>query len=358
MPFVSVLLFGFFIVLAATGGGLLWWLSEREARVQGRIFLARWLVGGTGRRKLFLISGSLLANALFASFACAQPTLQHLDPLVFSAVQMGILLPVALVPLLRAHRPEAVPFIRHGLLGGCLLGLGFLCVALALRAIGILPTAMLTALDGLLASLIAWFLLRKPPTGYAVLAALSAGLGAVLLWLVAPGYWQSDLVALACGLAFTVYGFVVERSRLTQAPLQQWWPFFGALFCAMAGVTLALALCFGSWSSLRALTGTDLAVLLYASLATVAVPVVVLTLLLRHLSAVTLAFLALLEPLISLAFAYVLGSLSLAVPGWIGVGCIFAGLLLQMRAAVGPPLTTVAEAEVQPDPTPVPIEEA
>jgi drug/metabolite transporter (DMT)-like permease len=193
---------------------------------------------------------------------------------------------------------------------------------------------MLTALDGLMASLISWLVFRQPLSFYTCLAAASACGGAVLLWWIAPSHWQPDLVALTCGLLFTLYAFHVEHHarnlRFWRAYL---FPFFGGLFCSMALTALTLALCFGRWESFHAMTPTDLGVLLYCGLATVLVPQVILTLLLRQMSAVTIAFFAVLEPLLSIGFASLWGKISLSVPGWCGVSLILLSLLLQVNAS-------------------------
>jgi drug/metabolite transporter (DMT)-like permease len=286
------------------------------------------------RRRLALLAGALFACTLSASFVSAQSTLHRIDPLVFTGLQMSLLLPVALILLLCFRRnAQTSLLIRQGLQGGMLLGLGFAGVALSLRSLGIVPATMLTACDGVLASAISWLILHRRPSTYTFLATLCMGAGAVLLWGIAPGLWQTDLVALGCELLFTLYAFHVERSGVTRGSMQQLWPFFGGLFGAVAAITLLLALCFGSWSSLRALTPPDAGLLVYTSLATVLIPIMILTLLQRFLSALSMAFLAVLEPLLCLSYATMQG-VSLTLFGWIGVGCIVLSVLIQTRVAV------------------------
>jgi drug/metabolite transporter (DMT)-like permease len=291
-------------------------------------------------RIIAVIGGPVAMNGLYASFAIAQSVLHQVDPLVFTAVQMALLLPVAALLLFCSRRTWQRARIQQGLIAGGLLGIGFLCMALALRAIGIVPAAMLTALDGILASLLSWLVLRQRQPLYTGLAAACAGLGALLLWWVAPGCWQADLVALGCGLHFTIAALFIERSGVTRGPVRQLWPFLGALFAAMAGITLALALCFGSWSSLATMTSADLGILVYASVGAVLLPILLLTLLQRVLSAVTVAFLAVLEPLGSIGFASAFGTLALPFIGWWGVALILVSMLLQARAAAGAKVST------------------
>jgi hypothetical protein len=85
----------------------------------------------------------------------------------------------------------------------------------------------------------------------------------------------------------------------------------------MALVTLVLALCFETRSSLSLLTMPDLAVLSYTSLATALAPAILVTLLQRHLSAVALSFLGIIEPLTSNLFC-LLGRHCVVCPAWLG----------------------------------------
>ncbi|HEU5376249.1 MAG TPA: EamA family transporter [Ktedonobacteraceae bacterium] len=284
-------------------------------------------------RRAALIAAPIVTNGLYASVAVSQESLHHIDPLIFVACQMVLLLPVALGLLWSTRGAFSSWFFQQGAVGGLLLGVGFVCVALSLRTIGVVPTASLTALDGVLMSGFSWLVLRRKHSSFTCLAAICALGGALLLWWIAPGALQTDVLALGCGLLFTAYSFHVERSAVMQAQPGSLVAFFGGLFISMAAVTTILALCFGSWPSARSFTATDLELLLYTSLATVLIPVVLSTLLLRRLSAVTLAFCAILEPTISLGLASLLGTLSMSWTGWLGIGLILLSVLVQAISA-------------------------
>lgn len=177
---------------------LRWW-KKRWARLLGR-----WCV---------LVVAPLVVNGLYASFALARATLHHIDPVVFAALQLVVLMPLAVVALC-VPRVASRAAVQQGLLGGIPLGMGVVCIALSLRSIGIIPTAMLTALDGIMASLIAWLVFHQRLSLYTCLAAACATCGALLLWWIAPSHWQTDLLSLACGGLFTLYAFHVERQAV------------------------------------------------------------------------------------------------------------------------------------------------
>jgi drug/metabolite transporter (DMT)-like permease len=293
---------------------------------------ARWWHTRWGRRTA-LVTASIVLSGLYASFALAQPTLQHLDPLVFVALQLSPGAPVALVLFRWTLRASTKEPIRQGLIGGVPLGVGVVCLALSLHAIGILPTAMLTALDGIVASLLAWLLFRQFPSVFTCLAMACALAGAGALWWMAPSHWQSDLVALMCGGCFTLYAFHVERTTAAQGDLREHLlPFLGGVLLSLAATALVCALCFGRWETVHTATGADWGMVLYCGLGTVLVPLVLSTLLLRFLSPVTWAFLAILEPLCSLVFASLVGTVPLGLVGWGGVSLLFLSILFQAHA--------------------------
>jgi drug/metabolite transporter (DMT)-like permease len=175
-------------------------------------------------------------------------------------------------------------------------------------------------------------LFRQRLTTYTWIACLLALLGALVLWSAATMQWQGDVLAFLGGTHFLVYAFLVEH-LLPQEPRERsrmLWPLFGVQFLTMSIVTTILALAFGRWQSLQALVpGTDPTVMVYAGLGTVAVPVLLSTLLIRSAGALTAAFFAVLEPLASGLFAYVVAGERLPLLVYAGSSCILLSMLLQ-----------------------------
>ncbi len=215
-------------------------------------------VAGPLKSGMVLIGGPVLMGTLVASFTWAQATLQHLDPVLFCVLLLLPLAPLAGWILLRTHRtwpgPAHFPLLHTGIRGGCLLTGGLLCEALSLRTLGMVPNALFTALAGVLVSLLAWRCTSARLNGYGLLAVLCALAGAGLLWWIAPGHWQRDLLAAGCGGCIVGYGLLVKRGGLAARSWRETVPFFGSLFATMVLTALLLALCFGDWTSLRTLT--------------------------------------------------------------------------------------------------------
>jgi drug/metabolite transporter (DMT)-like permease len=100
---------------------------------------------------------------------------------VFTALQLAFFLPIAVVVLCCTLRPVTKESVRLGLIGGLPLGGGFVCIAISLRDIGVVSTAMLTALEGMIVSLIASLVFHQHPSLSTSLAMICAGVGACFL---------------------------------------------------------------------------------------------------------------------------------------------------------------------------------
>ncbi len=290
-------------------------------------------------RGMLVCAGLALVNLLYASFSMvANGVLRRIDPLIFTCGQMLCLLPVALFFLVRWRGLlTRVVVLRGMLFGGCLAS-GFVMMALALRAIGITESAMLTCLEGIVATGVSFCLFRQRLTTYTWIACLCALLGALSLWSAATMQWQGDFLAFLGGTHFLVYAFLVEH-LLPQEPRERshmLWPLFGVQFLTMSIVTTILALAFGRWQSLQLLVpGTDLTVMVYVGLGMVAIPVLLSTLLIRYAGAVTVAFFAVLEPLASGLFAYVVAGERLPLLAYAGSSGILLSMLLQAMGTIG-----------------------
>lgn len=285
----------------------------------------------------FLVcTGLVVVNVLAASFLLvASHVLIRLDPLVFLCGQMLSLLPVALVVLLRWRGALTRVIVLRGMLLGCFFALGVICLALAVRSLGITESAMLTCLEGVIATGIAWRMFRQHLTTYTWGACFLAVLGVVFFWVAATLPWQAAVVAFLGSLCFLTYTFLVERlvhrlPQKRQALFQVLWPIVGVQWLTMSVLTLVLALSFGRWQSLQVLVfGPDLAAMVYAGLGTVAVPSLLLLVLLQYTSAITAAFFAMVEALASAFFALVVAGEHLPFLAYIGCACMLGSMLLQ-----------------------------
>jgi len=343
----SPVLFGALVfVLLLPVGGQGWMVVVQRYRGYHRMCRARHrnltspgTMSGTPRHagtvlRPLACCGFALIYLLYASFALvAKPALTRMDPVVFVCLQMLLLVPCGIALLLptptRSLLNPAV--LLRGLLFGACLATGFLCLAVALKDETITQSTIISCVDGLVATLLAWRVFHQRIAAFTIVACAFSALGSLFVWLATPAMWQADCTALLGGTLFTIFAFLVERLLLSPTDRRLLVPFrpvLGVQLLTMAGVAGVFALCCGNWQSLRTGTWTDVGTLCYTSIATVLVPVVAAPLLQRYVSAVTVAFLAVLEPLTCTAVAFGFGE-RLPWPTYVGTGIVLVGVVLQ-----------------------------
>lgn len=292
--------------------------------------------------KHVLAFGALVfAYILYASFSLvAEPSLSHLDPVIFVSLQSLLLTPFALSMLYRQRHLLTQKIIMQGMLLGGMLGSGFVCIALSVKASGITDTAAFMCLDGIVATVMSRIIFRQRIAPLTWIACMCLLLGSFCLWLVATLHWQADVLAAIGGSLFTICAFCIERWEIAkqEGHANLLWPVLGVQFLAMAGITTGLAFCFGQWPSVLAFTRADVAVLVYTSLGTVLLPVTLTLFMQRYVSALSIAFLALLEPLTSVGLAFFLMGERLPTLAYLGMIIMFIGIVLQATSNALPSL--------------------
>jgi uncharacterized membrane protein len=193
-------------------------------------------------------------------------------------------------------------------------------------------------LDGIVATFISLLIFRQRIQALTWIACACLFLGSLCLWIVSSFHWQADLLAATGGSLFTVCAFLIERWGIAsdEEHPNQIWPVLGVQFLVMACVTFGLALCFGRWSSVQTFTRIDVAVLVYTSIGTVLLPVVLTIWMQRYVTALSIAFLAILEPLLSVTFAYFLMHEHLPAVAYLGMAIMLIGVLLQAASNASP----------------------
>jgi drug/metabolite transporter (DMT)-like permease len=286
-------------------------------------------------------------NVLYATFnLVAERLLLQTDALIFCWLQMILLVPVAGLLLARGQKPDT-PTLRRGVLAGALLGVGFLCICLALGRVGITTTALFACLDGLSATLVSWLIFRRRILWQTRLACVCAIAGIILLWNTAKMEWQGDLIAFLGGSCFVWYTFLIERWR-TEDQLQEraflLRPFLVPLIISIATTSTLAALCFGDWQKVALLVPGFLPAFCYLSLVATLLPVILSTLAIQqNVSALTAAFLTILEPVASALFAFFLAGERLPLNAYIGGVCVLIGMLIQALVSSDAPQTREKE---------------
>lgn len=281
--------------------------------------------------RVSVYGGLLLSYLLYGSYSpVTAPILGHLDPLIFYCFSLLPLVPIALWMVFRYKALlDRTIVLRGGLLGIC-LGMSFLCLTVALKETNINETTVFSCINGVTAALVACFVFKQR-FGLATWAACFCALaGAGLVALTSTLHWQGDFVAflggsLLVGNSFLIEHFLIKEMR--QRP-QVLWPVLGIQLLVMAGGATLFAVGGGNWHDVSQLHGADLALIAYIALPETLVPMILLTLLQRYVSAVTISFFAIIDPLLSAGLAFLAGE-RLPVLGYIGFSLVLVSVLFQ-----------------------------
>lgn len=276
----------------------------------------------------------VLNTILWATFyAISKEALTRIDSFVFSCLEVGTLLPIAIVILVVSFRRDRGAFtralVRRGIRLGAVLGLAVFTSTLALKYTTATNTAFFPSLNGTLASLIAWGVLRRRIRRATWVAGSIASAGALLLIFENPvhgGRWEGDLIALLAAFLYTCYIFSVDHevNREDVAP----WPLFGVELVTMVVLTAAGAALFGDWSAVRPAWPKDAFVILYIGVCTTFLPTAISIFMQKHASPVTVAFLYVFEPVWSALLARAYLGESLGMRGYLGGLLIVCGAFL------------------------------
>ncbi len=286
-------------------------------------------------RSLLAYGSLLLINVLYASFSLVSLSpLHRIDPVLFVCFQMVLLAPVGFVLLVRGRKHLHRKSVYQGLQLGGFLSADLLCYTIALKNTGLTEAMVFSTVNGVIATLVGWKVFGQrisPLTRWACLFALG---GACLVWSTSPANWQGDFTALVGGMSLTGYAFQVERllaeARQRKRTIQS---VMGVQFLTAAFVTLVIALCFGQWRTLHLLIPSDLVVLIYVSFVTTLLPCFLILLVQRSLSAITVAFFSVIEPLVGASFAFFSGE-RFPTLAYIGGGIVIVGILLQVGGGI------------------------
>ena len=295
----------------------------------------------------------LLNTILFATYyAVAKEALSRIDPLLFTFFELTILAPIGLC-ILAFTRTRITPSIlkRGGLLGSVLC-LALFTIALALDRSTATGTAFFPALNGFLAALFARMFLRQPLAKATWCAGLLSVMGSALLLLNSPmGGVRGALTALLGGLFFTSYVFLSETIPHDETTH---WPLFGIELVTMAAWASLVVLLFGNWQTLHPTLPKDALIILYVAGACTFLPTLLTVIMQKYISAVTVSFIYILEPVLGAGIATLYLHETLPLVGYLGGSLVVAGALTHtcfQSPQAGPENTRFSAAPSEPEDT-------
>ncbi len=268
-----------------------------------------------------------LNTLLFATYySVSKEALGRIEPIVFSFFEMVVLAPVALCILALTWKDVTTTVIKRGVLLGSVLCLALFTIAIALKYTTATDTAFFPSLNGLLAALIAWLLLRQPVKKVTWFAGVISVIGTVLLISYSPmGGWRGTAIAFLGGVFFTCYVFLADHEQRDDVPP---WPLFGVEMLTTAAWATLIALLFGDWQSVHPLFPKDTLIILYVAGATTFLPILITVLMQKYISPVTVSFIYILEPVLGAIIANLYLHEILPLQGYIGGGMVIVGTLI------------------------------
>ncbi len=280
-----------------------------------------------------------LANpVLFATYyAVAKEALGRIDPILFTFFEMTTLAPVALGILAFTCHQLTWTLVKRGVLLGSCLCLALFTIAIALRYSTATGTAFFPALNGFLAALIAWFVFRQPMNKATWLAGILSVAGTGLLLANSPmGGVRGAVIAFLGGLFFTVYIFLSDCGQQGVEKQEElaYWPLFAVELLTMALWACLVALLFGDWQAFHPLFPKDALVILYIAGACTFLPTLITVLMQKHMSAVTVSFIYILEPILGAMIANFYLHEILPLYGYLGGGLVVIGASIHTLGSV------------------------
>ena len=304
--------------------------------------------------KMKVIAGFafLVNTVLFATYyAVAKEALGRIDPIVFTFFEMTTLAPVALAILAFTYQKMTWALIKRGVLLGSCLCLALFTIAIALKYSTATGTAFFPALNGFLAALVAWLVLRQPMNKATWLAGLLSVVGTVLLIANSEmGGMRGAAIAFLGGLFFTLYVFLSDNGpkEFEEHKAGVHWPLLAVELLTMALWASLVVLLFGDWQAFHPSFPKDGLVILYVAGACTFLPTLIAILMQRHISAVNISFIYILEPVLGVVVAHFYLHEVLPLAGYLGGGLVVVGAFVHTWGSIARPTQeTVQEQYVQ-----------
>lgn len=272
--------------------------------------------------------GAFFLNTVFFAtyYAISKEALGRIDPIIFTFFEMMTLVPVALCIIIWAWEDITRAVVKRGILLGSCLCLALFTISIALKYTTATSTAFFPSLNGFLAAIIAWVVLRHPVQKATWFAGLLSVVGTVLLIANAEmGGIRGSLIAFLGGVFFTCYVFLSDHLQKDE---DAHWPLFGVELLTMAAWASLIVLLFGNWDAFHPSLPKDIWVILYIAGACTFLPTLITVLMQKHISPVTVSFIYVLEPILGAVMANFYLHETLPLDGYIGGGLVVVGALI------------------------------
>lgn len=293
------------------------------------------------KMKVIATCAFFLNTVLFATYySVAKEALGRIEPIVFTYFEVMALVPAGLCILVLCWQDINRQVLKRGVLLGSSLCLAIFTIAVALKYTSATGTAFFPALNGFLAAFAAWIFFQRPITKATWFAGLLSVVGAALLIMNSPmGGARGAVIAFVGGLLFTGYVFLSEHQQPDET---NHWPLFAIELLTMAVWANLIVLLFGDWQAVHPAMPKDVWVILYVAGACTFIPTLIAAGMQKYISAVTVSFIYILEPVLGAVMANIYLHETLPLDGYIGGGLIVVGAIIHTWSSTERPARQVA----------------
>lgn len=263
-----------------------------------------------------------------STFIVVKSSLEQVGPLLFVAARFWSATLALLLIYLLLRRPRRTSWqspglLRDGMLTGLFLTLGYITQTIGLESTEASKAGFITGLNVAMVPLFAAFLLRQPPTWYAVLGVALATVGLGLMSLnesltIAPG----ELWVLACAVAFALHIVAISHYSSRHAIFP--YALIQLLTAALGASLAALWLESAPLATLRPVLPS----VLYIGVVATAFILAFQSWFQRYTTPTHTALIFTLEPVAAAFFAWLVAGERLTTREWQGALLILAGMLL------------------------------
>ena len=267
---------------------------------------------------------ALVALAWGTSYAVTKDVLNEIRPFTLMALRFGFSTVLLSAVFLKKLRCITRKDIKQGSVTGIFMFLAFFCLVTGILYTTASKQAFIVGAYVLIVPLLSWFINKKRPGIYSIIAAVLATAGIGLLTLNGSfSINKGDLISILCALFFACHMIAIEHFSYDSDPIKS-----TILQFAVTAVLFIILMCIFEPLSLS-LTPKVIKSVAYLVIFTTVIPFVVQNIAQKHISSTSTALILTLESAFGGIFAVFFLHENMTVQMIAGCLIIFAGIITQ-----------------------------